>query len=237
MDKKIIYRTLNKVNEENVKKYFEERLFKWYFKNADEVWSDGKLLNQNEKLGYLMSNFNIKPKPKKIEYTKTQKGQELSDEIFILEEIPRLEEIVQLSKGISINRLVYIGGSIYLAYLKQLLSKSSSIEIIKNPHPSIFEDGAFDIFYKWMKDSKEDEIKTISFIFQKLKKDNLLRKTGAKELLKWCYEHNFINKSNYDNMIVQGYLTSPSKILTSGRLGRYNTMIKDHFPNFGKNMP
>jgi hypothetical protein len=93
-------------------------------------------------------------------------------------------------------------------------------------YPSIFEKGAFEIFKIWMNISNKDRTdQKISFIIQKLKKENKLRKTNFKDLSEWAYNNNYLNEGAYANLLEKGYFLSPSKILTKSRLELYNSII------------
>lgn len=94
----------------------------------------------------------------------------------------------------------------------------------ENPHPQIFEDGAFEIFNKWLDISNDKQDKRISFIIQKLKQEGKLRKTAFKDVVVWAYQNNFIEESNYNKMLIKGFFHSPSQILTKGRLELYSTI-------------
>lgn len=91
-----------------------------------------------------------------------------------------------------------------------------------NPHPSIFEDEAFNVFEKWINTSKDTQEKRISFIFQKLKKEGKLRNTTFKILSEWAFKNNYIDETNYNKLLVSDCFLSPSKILTKKRLDIYN---------------
>lgn len=97
--------------------------------------------------------------------------------------------------------------------------------INENQHPKIFDDGAFDIFVKWVKNSNDEQVKSISFIFQKLKKENKLRNTTFKVLSEWAFNNNYLNEESYNKLLTNGCFVSPSKILTKTRLALYNSII------------
>ncbi len=94
----------------------------------------------------------------------------------------------------------------------------------ENLHPKIFENGAFDIFVKWVNKSNDEQIKSISFIFQKLKKENKLRSTTFKVLSEWAYNNKYLDEENYNKLLMDGCFISPSKILTKSRLALYNSI-------------
>ena len=96
-----------------------------------------------------------------------------------------------------------------------------------NPYPSIFEDGAFEIFKKWMDISNDNEYKNISFIIQKLKEENKLRNTNYKVLSKWANENGFLSNKYYEILNIEGCFVSPSHILTKNRLQLYNSILSN----------
>ena len=82
-----------------------------------------------------------------------------------------------------------------------------------NQHPEIFNDGAFEKFEKWINLSDDEPYKKFSFIFQRLKMDNELRKDSFKETLNWLYENEYINPETYSSFIIKNNWISPSNIL------------------------
>src|SRR5690554_228844 len=95
-----------------------------------------------------------------------------------------------------------------------------------NSHESIFENGAFDIFQKWMNTNiNEDPKKKISFIFQKLKNENQIRNSNFKDILNWLEANNYLDKEIIIPFREDGYFISPSKILTKSRIAIYNSII------------
>lgn len=107
--------------------------------------------------------------------------------------------------------------------------KEFEIELYQpNPYPDIFQDKVtYDIFKKWIdinKDGKKPH-KEISFIFQKLIKENKIRRTNHMVLSEWAYLNKYIDKETYDYLLIKGGLDSPHKILTKGRIELYNSII------------
>lgn len=95
-----------------------------------------------------------------------------------------------------------------------------------NPHPDIFTDKeTFEIFKKWMGKSQDESTKKISFIVQRLKQDDSLRKTNCKELSQWAFENQFIDQDTYDLLLERGHFDSPNKILTKKRLEQYDSLL------------
>ena len=90
--------------------------------------------------------------------------------------------------------------------------KGGKINEAKNLHPSIFEDGGFEIFLKWINASNDELDKKISFIFQKLKQENKLRTTNFKKLSEWSFNNKYLNEITYKKLLVDGAFLSPSKI-------------------------
>ena len=104
--------------------------------------------------------------------------------------------------------------------------KNTSKEKVINLHPSIFEDGAFEIFETWInKQLEPNPIKNISFIFQKLKDENKLRTKDFKGLSNWALENKYIEQNTFNILQTNGCFLSPSKILTKGRIKTYNSII------------
>ena len=93
-----------------------------------------------------------------------------------------------------------------------------------NPHPRIFEDGAFIIFKLWMQKSKDAQDKKISFIFQKLKDENRLRATDFTRLSTWALENDYLDQDSYDKLYERQHFDQPSKIFTSKRLALYDAI-------------
>lgn len=108
----------------------------------------------------------------------------------------------------------------------ELSKKESKKQPNENLHPSIFEDGAFEIFLKWIDHSyNDDPDKKISFIFQKLKTENKLRNTNFKKLSEWANKNNYIDDNTFNKLLSNGSFISPSKILTKGRVNIYNSIL------------
>ena len=96
---------------------------------------------------------------------------------------------------------------------------------IKNQHPSIFEDNAFDIFLKWLEISKDKvDMKKISFIIQKLKSLDKIRNSNFKYITQWLKDNDFIDEKTRQDFIVVGSFDAPSKILTKARNNLYDTI-------------
>ena len=74
------------------------------------------------------------------------------------------------------------------------------------------------------KSKEEDYNKKLSFIFQKLKEEDKLRKTDFKSLLSWSLENGYIEEEVCQKMFEIGSFHSPSKILTKGRKELYYTI-------------
>jgi hypothetical protein len=94
-----------------------------------------------------------------------------------------------------------------------------------NAHPSIFENGGFEIFLKWIDASNDELDKKLSFIFQKLKEENKLRTTTFKKLSEWSFENKYLDETTYNKLLISGSFLSPSKILTKNRVELYNQML------------
>lgn len=110
--------------------------------------------------------------------------------------------------------------------IKLEIIQNTNIEKTQNKHPAIFEDGAFDNFNKWIGlPHNERHDQKISFIFQKLKKENKLRNTTFSVLSKWAFDNEYLDKENYTKLKVNGCFISPTKILTKTRLDLYNSII------------
>jgi len=108
----------------------------------------------------------------------------------------------------------------------ELNKKESKKQPNENLHPSIFEEGAFEIFLKWINHSyNDDPDKKISFIFQKLKTENKLRNTNFKKLSEWANKNKYIDDNTFDKLLSNGSFISPSKILTKGRVNLYNSIL------------
>tara|TARA_B110000902_G_C14200661_1_gene547607 strand:- start:307 stop:1056 length:750 start_codon:yes stop_codon:yes gene_type:complete len=129
------------------------------------------------------------------------------------------------------NDLTFSTSDFY-SIIPKIFSLEDEKKKINETHPAIFEDGVFEIFKKWIEISKETPNKKLSFIFQKIKKDNLLRKSTFKDLINWASKNNFIDDESYIEMLELGHFVSPSKILSQGRLDKYQTMLENHFPEF-----
>jgi len=96
---------------------------------------------------------------------------------------------------------------------------------IKNQHPSIFEDNAFDIFLKWLEISKDEvAMKKISFIIQKLKSLDKIRNSNFKYITQWLKDNDFIDEKTRQDFIVVGSFDASSKILTKARNNLYDTI-------------
>ena len=96
---------------------------------------------------------------------------------------------------------------------------------IKNQHPSIFEDNAFDIFLKWLEISKDKvDMKKISFIIQKLKSLDKIRNSNFKYITQWLKDNDFIDEKTRQDFIVIGSFDASSKILTKARNNLYDTI-------------
>ena len=96
---------------------------------------------------------------------------------------------------------------------------------IKNQHPSIFEDNAFDIFLKWLEISKDEvDMKKISFIIQKLKSLDKIRNSNFKYITQWLKDNDFIDEKTRQDFIVVGSFDASSKILTKARNNLYDTI-------------
>lgn len=105
-------------------------------------------------------------------------------------------------------------------------NQDTPIDFIKNPHPTIFVDGAFEIFQLLInKFSDKTEYQKISFIVQKLKAEEKLITTNCKKLSHWLLENSFIDKDTYNQININNYFISPAKILTQKRLDLYNSII------------
>lgn len=144
-------------------------------------------------------------------------------------------QIDLVKPGIELNEIESIEKEIDTLFVDifDLESKPNKVE---NPHPSIFADGVFEVFEKWIETTKEMPQKSLSFIFQQLKTENNLRLTNFKDLLNWSNDNGYIDKVNFDRMMLEGCFVSPSKILSKGRKSQYQTMLDNHFPNFGNNL-
>ncbi|MDO6736502.1 hypothetical protein [Wenyingzhuangia sp. 2_MG-2023] len=145
------------------------------------------------------------------------------------------EYILQNKKTGELKESILYHKKPFLEKLDNLLSelngisedkKNTSKEKVTNLHPSIFEDGAFEIFETWInKQFEPDPIKNISFIFQKLKVENKLRTKDFKGLSNWALDKKYIEQNTFDILQTNGCFLSPSKILTKGRIKTYNSII------------
>ena len=115
-----------------------------------------------------------------------------------------------------------------IAHSPLLVSNSTINETkppIKNQHPSIFEDNAFDIFLKWLEISKDEvDMKKISFIIQKLKSLDKIRNSNFKYITQWLKDNDFIDEKTRQDFIVVGSFDASSKILTKARNNLYDTI-------------
>ena len=115
-----------------------------------------------------------------------------------------------------------------IAHSPLLVSNSTINETkppIKNQHPSIFEDNAFDIFLKWLEISKDEvAMKKISFIIQKLKSLDKIRNSNFKYITQWLKDNDFIDEKTRQDFIVVGSFDASSKILTKARNNLYDTI-------------
>jgi hypothetical protein len=96
-----------------------------------------------------------------------------------------------------------------------------------NKHYSIFEEGAFDEFLKWIIKSNDEPKKKISFIYQKLKEEDKIRTTNFKKFSEWAYNNDYLDEDTYSELLIDGSFLSPSKILTKGRRELYNQIIQN----------
>jgi hypothetical protein len=110
-------------------------------------------------------------------------------------------------------------------------NSDSLVEINKvekiNKHYSIFEEGAFDEFLKWIIKSNDEPKKKISFIYQKLKEEDKIRTTNFKKFSEWAYNNDYLDEDTYSELLIDGSFLSPSKILTKGRRELYNQIIQN----------
>jgi hypothetical protein len=82
-----------------------------------------------------------------------------------------------------------------------------------NKHADIFKDNGFEILREWLKISKKDEpIKKVSYIFQKLKSLNKIRNSNSKNFMLWLKENNFIDADTYSTLYENGFV-SPNNIV------------------------
>jgi hypothetical protein len=125
-NKRYYFTNFRKVNEENVKERFQRHFFKWIFRESDKVWSNGNLLDKNKKFSYLLADFNISPKPKKIECSALNDGIKLTEGMFIEIELSKVKEIISDTKGSEENYLIHERAKIYLNYLQNRLKNIDS---------------------------------------------------------------------------------------------------------------
>lgn len=84
-------------------------------------------------------------------------------------------------------------------------------------HPSIFEPEGFYLFRKYVEASKENQLNTINYIFQKLKSKNLIRKTNHLEFANWAKENNYLDYESYNKICENGGFKALSKIKSKYR--------------------
>lgn len=96
---------------------------------------------------------------------------------------------------------------------KQSITVGYQKKKITNTHPDIFKDGVFEIFENWILASKDEPYKKFSFIFQRLKKDEKLRKHSFKDTLEWLYKNEYLNHDTYQVIIIKDNWISPKNIL------------------------
>lgn len=130
-NKRYYFTSFKKVNEENVKERYQRNFLKWIFKESDKVWSDKNLLDKNKKFSYLMHDFNISPKPKKIECSALNDGIILTEGMFIDIELSKAKKIISDTKGSEENYLIHERGKIYLNYLQNRLENIGSPNVKK----------------------------------------------------------------------------------------------------------
>ncbi|MDB0599873.1 hypothetical protein PL373_01635 [Tenacibaculum maritimum] len=178
----------------------------------DKIEAFAKIKDKSEKLSLIS----------KLQRDLRKKGVKIDCFNEIKKEIKNLyEDVLEINKSETLKQKEFLSD-----LNTPTLEKTNKINKENKLHQSIFEDGAFSIFLKWIEINKQDkQFKSISFIFQKLKEENKLRNTTFKVLIEWTYENEFIDYENYKTLTDAGSFNSPTKILSKGRLNLYSTII------------
>jgi len=112
-----------------------------------------------------------------------------------------------------------------IKYLKNKIeSKITHKDNLEVESKDIFKSNGIDLFLKWEEICKEEPRKKYSYIFQKLKELEKLRKTDLKSISSWLYEKSYITKDIYGDFLVLNYFITPKNILSKGRNRLFDTI-------------
>lgn len=150
-----------------------------------------------------------------------------------------LEKFIEVDFGFYTNKEYVISEIVRLYQNKDVLSNYSQLltylnntdksKIRQDYNDAIFVNKASrDLFYEFLKEFCLEPYSDISFIFQQMKKDDLLRNILHKKFMNWLKDEKLIREKDYNEMCEKGNFKSLDKSTSGTRLNHYLRLKEKH---------
>lgn len=101
-----------------------------------------------------------------------------------------------------------------------------------NPHSRIFKDfNSFELFDQYTKKHIIEPYIDYSYLFQRMRKENLILNTTHKNFMYWLFDEKYISEKVYERFIDKENFRSLSKSFADHRINNYNNLFQTNTSN------